>query len=415
MAVPVLKRSHGIVWLPPRSVGERALVSEPVLRVTHGGDAQRGRWLRCSLEAMPELKSVTLVFDARDVTLLEPSVPALPPGKLLKAMPNIVEDLLLSDVGQCAFALGPSLPDQRRLVAVIDRHWLEAAIGAFERRGMTVSAAWPAQTCLPLRGEADTLACVGDGLVLRTGPHTALAWSASPNDDQREEALQALLAAGGHPAERALRICIDDDAWRPVIERVLGTTDAKRLRVTSLPQPEGDDVDLLDARAGSAHQRWLANVDWRAWRVPAALAAGCVLAALIGLNLHWGQLAQERKSLQAQMERRVRQAFPNAPADADPMLVMQRNVGALRARAGQSGPEDFLPLLARFGQALGPGAADALTGVEYRDGQLRVKFPPSRVESRAMRDALLEACRRRGLVLKFDNDTDPVASVRIAS
>ena len=155
MAVPVLKRAQGIVWLPPRSTGERALVNEAVLLVTHGGDSQRGRYLRCSLEALPELKSVTLVFDARDVALLTPAVPALPPGKLLRAMPNIVEDLLLQDAAGCAFALGPALDEGRRLVAVIDRAWLEAAVGAFERRGMAVTAAWPAQLCLPLRGEAD--------------------------------------------------------------------------------------------------------------------------------------------------------------------------------------------------------------------------------------------------------------------
>lgn len=415
MAVPVLKRSQGVVWLPPRSAGERALVNEAVLLVTHGGDSQRGRYIRCSLEALPELKSVTLVFDARDVTLLTPAVPALPPGKLLRAMPNIVEDMLLQDTGSCAFALGPTLDEGRRLVAVIDRTWLEAVVGVFERHGISVTAAWPAQLCLPLRGEADSAACVNNGIVVRTGKHAALAWSAADDAAQRAEALRAVLEASGRDPGRALRICIDHDDWRPVIEKVLANVDPKRVRTTGLPLPVEADVDLLDARAGSVHQRWIANIDWRAWRLPAALAAGCVLAALVGLNLHWAQLARDKAGLQAQMERRFRQAFPNAQVVVDPMLQMQRSVGALRARAGQSGPDDFLPLMARFAQALGPNVAEGLAGIEYRDGQLRVRFPPSRVESRAMRDSLLEACRRRGLVLKFDNDTDPVASVRIAS
>ena len=97
MAVQVLKRSQAVVWLPPRSVGERAFVNEPVILVAQGGDEGRGGYQRCSLDSMPAVKSVYLLFDGRDTNLLSPLVPVLPEGRLIKALPNIVEEQLLQD------------------------------------------------------------------------------------------------------------------------------------------------------------------------------------------------------------------------------------------------------------------------------------------------------------------------------
>ena len=72
--------------------------------------------------------------------------------------------------------------------------------------------------------------------------------------------------------------------------------------MTALPLPKDCSVDLLDGRGGSARQRWLARVDWRAWRWPVGLAAGTLALWLLGLNLQWGQMVRERKALQVAMD-----------------------------------------------------------------------------------------------------------------
>src|SRR5690606_7641615 len=113
------------------------------LPVTVFGSASTARYVRVSLDALPVLKSATLIFDARDVNLLHVVVPPLSGARLQQALPNVVEDLLLQDPQTCAFALGPRLGDEGlRLVAAVDRAWLEFVIGAFERRGIVVQAAW---------------------------------------------------------------------------------------------------------------------------------------------------------------------------------------------------------------------------------------------------------------------------------
>jgi len=169
-------------------------------------------------------------------------------------------------------------------------------------------------------------------------------------------------------------------------------------------------IDLLSGRQGNAGQRWLASVDWRTWRLPAGIAAAAVLVAVVGMNLHWAQLARERTELRARMESTFRQAFPKAQVVVDPLLQMQRQTADLRLRAGQNGPEDFLPLLTRFTQALGPRAADSLASLEYREGRLKARWRPGGLDA-VNRETLRAACQRAGLRLQFEGDAQAVISV----
>lgn len=410
MAATLLKRTSA-VWVPPRSTGERAFANEPCLiAMSPSPDGAQMRWSRSSLEALPAMKTTVLLFDARDVTLIPVKLPPLSGTRLMRALPNLVEDALLQDVNSCAIALGPRVGDEQRLLAVIDRAWLEYVIGAFERRGIRISAAWPAQLALPLAPGGWSVACVHQGLAVRTGETEGFGWSASTDADFRTEALACAIEAAAQAAPRAESIdaFADDRAWQVSVDRA-----SKRLgvemRFSGLPAPVPAPVDLLEARQGTAGRRWLASIDWRAWRIPAALAAGALAAFLIGLNLHWGRLAQERAVLKVQMESTFRQAFPNAQVIVDPMLQMQRQVADLRLKAGQTGPDDFLPLLTKFSAALGARGADALAGLEYRDGRLRARFRDAFLDGPAVRDGLVAACAQQGLKLQFEGDEGSTA------
>ena len=411
MAAAPLRRGEAAVWLPPRSEGERAFGTEARLLAIRGGDAAGGRIERVSLDGLEGTSSVRLVFDPRDVVLLAPQVPALAGSRLAQALPNVVEDALLQDVAACAIVAGPALGEGRRLVAVIDRDWLEFTVGAFERRGMRVRHAWPAQLVLPRADTGWSIGCVQGGLALRTGDHEGLGWGAGDDPDFRAEAIVAVLetAFAGSVRPGSLDAWVDDASWRDPLERAAARVGVP-VRVSTLPVPQGGPVDLLAGRA-AAGRRMLAAFDARAWRVPAALTAACAVAGLAGLNLHWAQLAREKDALRRSLESTFRAAFPEAQVVVDPLLQMNRNVSALRARSGQQGPEDAVPLLARFAQALGSSGVDALAALEYRDGRLKVRFQPQRVDGRAAREQLREACARAGLKLQFDGEREPTATV----
>jgi general secretion pathway protein L len=410
MAAAALR--HGIVWLAPRSAGERALVTEPLPAVCPPGQqAAALRPERASLEALPRMRTVALVFDARDVTLLRARLPAISGARLARALPNLLEDRLLQDANGCAFALGPVLPDGERIVAVIDRGWLEFACGAFERRGLKVVAAWPAQLTLPMDSGAEAmLACVGDSVVARRGPFDALGWNAGAEAGDRLESLLGmlpLLQPGGKPSAVVARVA--DASWQGCIDDA-----AERLGWTISLQPWAIDVncpiDLLSARQGGPGRRRLAAIDWSAWRVPAAIAAAAGVVATAGLNLHWLQLERERDALRQRMEATFRESFPQAQVVVDPLLQMRRLVADQRALAGRSAPDDFLPLLGRLAMALGADGVDALAAIEYRDARLKVRWR-NPVADPAARERLAGAAARAGLSLRFEADGSAVIAL----
>ncbi len=415
MAATILKRTT-VIWIPPRSIGERALATERVLLALIPDAKGAPRWARVSLEALPAVKSATLLFDARDVTLAPVQVPPLSGARLARALPNLVEDVVLQDVANCAIAMGPKLDDGRRLLAIVDRAWLEFVIGAIERRGLRVQAAWPAQLALPVHDDAWSIACVNDGIALRSGAHLGIGWSASNDSVFRTEALVAAVDAATRDGARPRRLLAfaEDPSWRASVESA-GARLGLAVEFSGLAAPTAAPIDLLPARSRARGGRWFSSFDWRAWRLPAALAGACLLAWLVGLNLHWSALAGERDELRARLEAGFREAFPQAQVVADPLLQMQRQVSDLRLRTGQRAPDDFLPLLARFTQALGPRATDALATLEFRDGKLRARFRAGFIDAEGTRDSLRATLVQRGMRVQFEGEGMAVAVIGLQS
>ena len=424
MAGSILKRRQAVIWLPPRAIGERSFGSDPVLRVALPGvrltgtaaaavpapaDSASGGagFDRLSLDALPPLERVTLVFDARDVNLLRVSVPPLSAARTRQAIPHLVEESLLQDASSCAWAIGPRLDDGQRVVAVLDRAWMEFVLGAFARRGMRVQAAWPAQLAVPFFPGTITLACLDDVVILRTGPHEGSGWGAGRTVQARTGTIVQALAVSAQASSMPVRALVldGDEAWQQAI-LAAGRQAGVTIDRESPPRSTDSPIDLLSARTGTAAQRWLAAIDWRVWRWPALALTAALVVALAGLNLHWMLLARESSLLQAQIEQRYRDAFPTVPVIVDPVLQMRRSVAELQTRTGRAAADDFLPLLARFSDALGEQAADALTALDYRAGRLQVRFRSGLFAGSAAREALVRSMRQSGLTLRFE-DAEP--------
>ena len=414
MATPnlKLKRHQAIVWLPPRSAGERAFGSEALL-LAHVAGEPRPTLRRASLDSLEGIKQVWLVADARDVSLLEVNLPPLTGARLRQALPNVVEEFLLQDVSRCLVVPGPAVADGKRLVGVIDRDWVEFVVGAFARRQMRVESLWPAQLALPIEPDKWSLACAHDALALRTGAASGIGWNAGEDPANRAEAIAAVLEAGAAmgPKPEKLKAYLEDADWQKPVQKA-----AQRCGMVAemvrLPVVREAPIDLLLGRA-SGMKATMAQVDWAAWKAPAALATASVIVALVGLNIHWGLQNSEKVAMSQELERKFRAAFPGTQAVIDPVLQMKRNVAALRAQSGRAGPDDFVPLVGRFAQAMGPKGTDAIAAIEYRDGELKVRFNPIVATGNPAREALRQACARLGMRLQFDNERDLTAKVTV--
>ena len=411
MAASVLRRGEAVVWLPVRPEGARVLPEDLPLRVLRAERAEGATLTRQSLAALAGTGAVHLVLDARDVLWLSPLLPPLAGARLMQALPNAIEDALLQDVSACAIVPDAPRPDGRLNVAVVDRAWLEVVVSAFEAKGIRVRSVRSALWTLPARSTQWSVACVGESLALRFGDESGFGWSAGQEVSEREAALEAALSLALHtqPGSGPIQVWIDEPGWQAplaaVAQRLGQTITVEPLSLTVLEGP-----DLLRGREGVGRRMW-AQWDARAWRWPAGLAAAVLVAALVGLNLHWLALEREARDLRRALESRFRQSFPQAQVVVDPLLQMQREVDRMRGEGAQEVADDPLPLLARFAAALGSAGIDAVSAIEARPGQLTVRFQAPRVESQAVRDQLREACARAGLMLQFDSGREPVARV----
>ena len=87
-------------------------------------------------------------------------------------------------------------------------------------------------------------------------------------------------------------------------------------------------------------------VNWRAARLPLALAALCLLTWIVGLNVEAWLLWREANALRAQINADFREAFPRVPVVLDAAKQMRQGVAELKSGAGAGSPRDFLPLTA---------------------------------------------------------------------
>jgi general secretion pathway protein L len=122
------------------------------------------------------------------------------------------------------------------------------------------------------------------------------------------------------------------------------------------------------------------------------------------MNAYWLKLEAEARAIRSQMETAFRSAFPEATAVVDPVLQTQRQLGALRSRAGIASPDDFSVLNAQVAQLLSLAPIGSVAGIEYREGALRVKFKPGTADNPALQNTLRAQAIQIGLALRFEAD-----------
>lgn len=412
MARQILKRSEAVAWLPAKAqvngnlgLGEGFLFWGPNSRTP----------LLTTIEAIGKLKSICLVLDARDVLVTSAQVPPLSPAKLAQALPNILEDQLIQDPSQVVIGLGERGELGSRTIAVADRAWVESVKGSFERRGVKVSAIWPAQLALPKRADRWVLAATSTGLTFKS-ENNALGWPTGSTPMERLAALHSFfdtlaIQERVDPSTVGIDVMIDDAQWSDPF-RLLADERRLQLEVFAIVKPQAASIDLNAAIVGrpgktNSNDGWR----WSQWRLPLALVGLTAMVAIAGLNLRWWQLERERKELIALSEQTFRGAFPKVNTVVDPRRQAERLVQELRKNNGQPSPDDFNVLIARLGDALDVAASDALASIEFSAGQLKVKFQPGLADSAPARDQLRQSLTRTGLLVSFPNEREPIALI----
>jgi general secretion pathway protein L len=347
--------------------------------------------------ALPRLARTELVIAAPDALLLDAALPRLSGARLRAALPALAEPLLLGDIEHAFVVAGRRDGMGRTTLAVLDRALFKRALELFARLGIVPASATPEPLTLAAGRGRWRLRLGGAYGSLRMGELLGIACSYSGGEDPPVELRLALEQAGAaRPEAIEVEGEFDTAAWAASLgEKVLAVA-PDRTRVAPVA------LELLQYEFAPR------MVDWRAWRLPAALAAALALAWIAGLNIDvWLKLREERQ-LRGQMNAAFREAFPRVPVVLDPLAQMRRGLADMRSGAGTGDAGDFLPLAASFAQAVQTDA-ESVRLIEYRDRALLVRFEPRAVDSAAKRDALIERLAKGGLSARF---SESMLSVR---
>ena len=168
------------------------------------------------------------------------------------------------------------------------------------------------------------------------------------------------------------------------------------------PAASANAVDLL--QGSFARRGWWRQVDRQALRAPLAWLALATVVGIGGLNLYWFKLERESQTLRSDMVAAFRSAFPRETAVIDPIAQAQRQLGELRARAGEASPSDFSVLNARAAQLFAAAPVGAVDGIDYRDNTLILKLKPPLASDAGLQNNLRAAAVQQGLDLRFEAD-----------
>jgi general secretion pathway protein L len=360
-----------LVLLPPNraSGGRTQLAASTVvgyLGLDAAGYAERGD---ATIALLPKADRIELVFDSADVYCTEIDAPNVSGAKLAQALPNLLEDKLLTEPADCHFAVGPR--GARLPVAVVNRALLTRALDLLTEHQRAPRAAYaelytvpaPAPGVLTVRAER------GRG-VARLGSHEGFAF-----DLEGGVPATLLLAVRRSGAQRVQ--AYGDDA-----ARLAGFASGLGVPVEAMgraPLPSaGDAIDLLQGGFATAGLLpGLPRITAKSLRVPTIWLGIALATWIIGLNAYWFKLQREQSAIFQVMQASFKSAFPNL--DPDPGLAVEqarRELNKLRARAGLTSASDFSALNAQAAQLLAVAPLGIVSSVDYRDGALRVKFNP---------------------------------------
>jgi general secretion pathway protein L len=370
------------------------------------------------LADVPRAEETVLVVPVARVTFVRAALPQGPAARLAKLAPFAIEDAIVSAPEQVHCAV---LDDDRtgeRLIAVLDREWLDGALTELASFGIKPDRAIVESALVVGDAGAWTVVWSGDGGFVAFGGVEAITLDASVE---------------GHPP-LALKLALDERrraGAAPQTMRVLtaGAADppdtAKWSASLRVPValagkwlPEASDAsaaDCADLLPGARPGAWAAE-GWLARLKPAAALAAALVAAHVLVTVgDWARLAYEARGLRQQMEAVFRKAFPEAKAVIDPALQMRRNVADLRRAAGEPDAADLVPLLAKLAPALAAAGARP-QALRYERGELELELVVAAGETR---ERLASRLRVPGVQVRIERvasgGSEPLATVRIAA
>lgn len=356
---------------------------------------QQGHSSLADLKALAiSAKQVAFILAASDTSLLKTKVPPMSAARLKQALPNLLEDQLITDPSDLVL-VGGDVQDGEVTVAVTDKAWLEGLAKRVKDWPTRKFSAYPAQLSLAYDEASQTASALieekdeGLELSLRDGVQHGLGLSLESAGMGDALSMLAQLSnstkvAAYVPATaiEACQLALKSDGLEDKIEI---------LPVSWVNRVAGINTNTPDLMTGVAAEH-MASFDWSKWRWPLRLAIALAVVNLLALNIEWFNLRREEKDQKSALLQVFRNTYPKETVISDPLKQMQQKINISKRAAGQFAINDFAVIAAQFSQVWDRvGVPGGVASIEYKDRSLFVRIKPNvQVPMDALRSALAE-------------------------
>lgn len=297
----------------------------------------------------------------------------LPPGgrrRWQQVLPYVAEEYTLSDPDENHVVPGLALADGSRMLAVVDKFWLKRLLDAVHSAKLSMRS-MVAETLLPALAP-DNWAVVWDGSAgfVKTGAASGTALDIGDATTPPLALRLCLDVAPQIPKKIELRFTHDiSDELRnmpqwPGLQLVAGEDwDWRRAAIP------GDALNLLwgDFAPRAKIRAW-----WPALRPAFYLALAVLVVEMVGSNLEWALLLNEKNQQAREMQRTFRATFGDDVTLVNAPLQMQRNLAELRHVAGVPDRGDFLPMLGLASSSLATLPLGSVVAMHYEAARLDI-------------------------------------------
>ena len=305
----------------------------------------------------------------------------LPPGgrrRWQAVLPYVAEEFTLADPEENHVVPGLALADGRRMLAVVDKAWLRRIVDAAHNAKLSLRR-MVAETFLPaLAVDSWTLVWDGSSGFVKTGAASGTVLDTGDVNSPPLALRLSLDAAPQVPKKIEIRFTQDIAAeqrtlpqWHDLQLPLVAGADWDWRRA-AIPE---DALNLLwgDFAPRAKIQQW-----WPKLRPAAYLLLAVLALEMVGRNIEWAMLVNEKNQLTKNMQKTFRATFGDAVALVDAPLQMQRNLAELRHVAGMPDTGDFLPLLNLAGSSLAALPAGSVVAMHYEAGRLDIDIKLAR-------------------------------------
>jgi general secretion pathway protein L len=373
-----------------RSVPHLTGFPRPFALITDEGEVlQQGCKALDELQtAAASARQVILLLAASDVSLLTVKIPPMSAAKLKAALPNLLEDQLLTDSSELILLSAPPAGGMCTIAAV-DKSWMEVLHAQAQVLHPRKLMAYALSSSM--RADADSMSVLveAEAQVLELAfakpaqPGAGLTFDLGLNDGEATELVQQILQTLNlFSTGMVVNVSLPVDQLALYQQTAESDADlAARFHFHEInwsARIAGLNSSSIDLMSSVSHANQ-SSFDWAKWRWPLGLAMAALTVNLAGLNLQWLSMKREAQALTESLTQTYKTTFPKENVIRDPVAQMQQKINLSRKSVGESTPDDFLVLSSQFGQVwdsvvVSKPNAPSIVTIEYREHSLFVKL-----------------------------------------